>query len=112
MGLMPYAEVRDYHYLVHENENESALHTLGVEDLVANLRIAGAQYFSGDGKRVPPTDSSSEEINVLLVLVAGSDERLSDKHRDILLKIADELPQAWHTATWGRSTMSSELFLR
>ncbi len=112
MGLMDYAEVKNYQYLVHPSPDESTLYPLTIDDLLDQLRQTGGVYYSGDGRRDPPTDVSVGHINALVVLVTGSDEVLSDAHRDALLKIAEELPEAWHGATWGRSTMSTELILR
>ncbi len=112
MGLMDYQEVRNYQYLVHPSQDESALYPLTLDDLLDQLRQTGGAYYSGDGRRDPPVDGSVSHMNALLVLVTGSDEVLSDAHRAALLKIAEELPEAWHGATWGRSTMSTELILR
>ena len=112
MGLMDYQELTDYQYLIHTSSDESTLYPLTIEDLIDQLRQTGGSYFTGDGRRNPPGDASVSQLNALLVLVTGSDDVLSDTHRASLLKVAEELPESWHTATWGRSTMSTELLLR
>jgi hypothetical protein len=112
MGLMDYQEVANYQYLIHTSSDESTLYPLTIEDLIDQLRQTGGNYYTGNGRRNPSTDASVSHLNALLVLVTGSDEVLGDTHRAALLKIAGELPEAWHTATWGRSTMSTEVLLR
>jgi hypothetical protein len=43
-------------------------------------------------------------VNALVVLITGSDEHVGPVLAQLLLDSAEDLPEAWHTATWGRST--------
>jgi hypothetical protein len=113
MGLMGYEEVRTVRHEVYECEPpedaacpRGAVHAIGVDDLIDGLRASAPDRVDGDGRRFPDTDPATSSLRVLLVIVMGRDETLTDAAVDVASGLAAGLPAAWGTATRGRSEMS------
>jgi len=114
MGLMGFAEASGISHEIYECAppdydacNPGVTHDLTVGHLLESLELAGPEYFEGDGRRLPAADREIGELNALLVVIKGEDEPVSDDQAALITDIAQNLPGAWSTATWGRSHMST-----
>ena len=110
MGLMPYAEANAATYRVHEDVigPNPPSYAFKLDDLIASIKLAGTA--EGDGRRIPATDPTATDINVLVVAVKGKDQTLTPRAANLLLTIAHELPVRWSIATRGRSVLSTALY--
>jgi PKD repeat protein len=110
MGLMGYAEASKTTYTIYENEQPDKTHELRLDDLIEALKFSGKNYlYSGDGKRIPDTDPSMNQINVLVVVIKGKDEKLTDIHRQQLRKLKQDLDADWSIVTKNRSQISTTI---
>lgn len=110
MGLMGYDEASQVSHLVYEYESDPRiLHELTLDDLIYALSLAGPDHFETDGQRFPDMDPSVEEMRILIVVVKGVEEIMYESDTDLLLGMADTLPDAWNVATWGRSSLVVKL---
>jgi hypothetical protein len=51
-------------------------------------------------------------IRALIVLLTAGNEEVTDKQTANLFRISEALPEDWHTATWGRSRLSTDVILK
>lgn len=116
MGLMDYPELFGVSHTIYEcappNYEDcypGDEHELRVGHLVDSLELQGPNYFEGDGLRIPATDATVQDINTLLVVIKGEDETLSTQQAELISAIGATLPDAWSTATWARSRMSTRV---
>jgi hypothetical protein len=109
MGLMSYDECSKQTYTIYEDPDKSKTHKLKLDDLIFSLMQAGGNLYNAPGKRIPSTDTSMANLNVLTVIVKGQDEKMSPKDTNLIIKLVDDMPRDWNIATWGRSKMASNL---
>lgn len=109
MGLMSYEECSKQSYTIYEDPDKSKTHKLKLDDLIFSLMQAGGNIYNAPGKRIPSTDPTMANLNVLTVIVKGQDEKMSPKDSSLIIKLVDEIPRDWNIATWGRSKMASNL---
>ncbi len=109
MGLMSYEECSKETYTIYEDPDKSKTHKLKLDDLIFSLMQAGGNLYNAPGKRIPATDPSMANLNVLTVIVKGQDEKMSSKDSNLIIKLVDDIPRDWNIATWGRSKMASNL---
>jgi uncharacterized repeat protein (TIGR01451 family) len=113
MGLMGYQEARQYVHQIYEDPNPGPslpspliLHNVALNDLVSALSLEGSAYFEGDGHRMPDTDPSARQMNVLMTIIKGRDEVLTPAQQARMIGLASELGPGWSVATWGRSSLT------
>jgi hypothetical protein len=113
MGLMGYDEVRSVRHAVYECDppgdaacTQGPAHSIGVDDLIAGLAASAPERVAGDGRRFPDTDPTMGAVRILVVVVEGADETLTDDAANLVRQLAAGMPAAWNAATRGRSTMS------
>jgi hypothetical protein len=104
MGLMGYDEAKTYEYSILDSQNNP--HKVNIDDLRYILFLKGDRYYEGDGKRIPSIDNEIKILRSLIVIVKGKDEIFTDQQKEIVKKLANDIPNDWNTATWGRSKMS------
>ena len=110
MGLMGYEEASKTVYTIYENEQPDKTHELRLDDLIYALKYAAnSSIYSGDGKRFPDTDPSVKQINVLIVVIKGKDEKVTDFHRQQLRKLKQDLDADWSIVTKNRSKISTTI---
>jgi len=112
MGLTSFAEIRETAYRIYECSPPDynacipgKIHQVTVDDLIESLRLATADYYEGNGRRIPATDKSVAEVRILIVILRGEDEALSAKQRNLVKAMAENIPSAWSRATDHRSRM-------
>jgi len=109
MGLMSYEESSKHMYTIYEDPDKTKTHKLKLDDLIFSLMQVGGNLYTAPGKRIPSTDPSMANLNILTVVVKGQDEKMSAKDSNLIIKLVDDLPRDWNIATWGRSKMASNL---
>ncbi len=107
MGLMGYKEASRITYIIYENDHPGRTHRLVLDDLIYSLSLMGPDYYEGNGRRIPDTDESMKHLQILIVIVKGRDEVLSRRDESLIKMIAENIPAAWKSATWGRSAMDT-----
>ncbi len=103
MGLLPYASAASWTYRA--PEPGGSLQDVTLDDVLDVLEAKGAIYYEGDGSRVPATSPENSSLQVLVVVVQGADETMSDGQRDWLCDLVDQAPARWSDATWGLSSL-------
>lgn len=112
MGLMGYDEVKTQRYTVYEvvkpfgPNDPTKPHPVTVDSLIDNLSRSGAAFFTGNGHRIPDTETWSRSVNTLLTIVMGRDQQPSAELVNRLMTVARDATPDWATATWGRSQMN------
>jgi hypothetical protein len=109
MGLMNYEEAKSSNYYLYEypRSEPPVLHNLNLDSLIYSLSLAGSRYFEGDGKRIPTVDNNAKKIKVLIVVVKGQDEIMTEQDISLIKKLAQDIPNDWAIATSGRSEMKA-----
>lgn len=111
MGLMSYAEALMASYEVYEviGGGTGPAHSVTLDDLIYSLSLRGAEYYEGDGRRIPATDPSTPSLTALILILKGQNETLTGGQQAAILGLAESLPQAWSAATRGRSALSIDV---
>lgn len=112
MGLMGYNEARTYTHMVHEDKfpySTAPQYPVTLDTLIAAIAAGGPTICQGDCRRVPDTDATVQSMRILLVIVKGADEQISEARRAAILKLSRTFPGIWNTATLGRSTLSMDV---
>jgi hypothetical protein len=112
MGLMGYEEASAYEFLVYKDSDRTSLGWLSVDDLATHLTEHGSEYSNGDGRRLPDTDISANNLRVLLVLITAETEEATADQVATLLDLSHGLSEAWNEATLRRSALSTEVLQR
>jgi hypothetical protein len=116
MGLMGYSEVSGYSYLVApELVSPSTIYKfyeININTLIDGMRASQPNNVLGDGRRIPDRDSSMEKLSTLVVLVKGKNDIISPEQLKLIKDLAEKLPAAWETATWGRSKMDVSIHVK
>jgi|GEM_PF-4779042 len=116
MGLMSYAEASRYSYEIYSvsepNYTPKDYYTIQLDSLIYAISLRGSDFCEGDGKRIPDIDSTVVKLKTLIVVVKGQDDIFTQDEKDIVLKLAKDIPKDWSTATWGRSNMSVSIDLK
>lgn len=89
------------------NKAQNYLNITPPEDLPNYLQ--GDEYLTGDGKRIPATDPNTQHFKTLIVVVTGAESIFSRSDKDLVLKLAKDVPPDWEIATRGYSHMSTKL---
>jgi hypothetical protein len=115
MGLMPYSEASQFYYTIYElgpgsPSNTNLHHQLRLDDLIYALSLTGANYYEGDGRRIPDLDPSVSAFEALIVVIKGQDEQLTQGQVELVSAMARDIPGAWGIAMWGRSAMRTKAF--
>ena len=113
MGLMGYNEVRTVTHMVREDRiptNTAPIYPITIDSLIAPMIASGANFCTGNCRRIPDTDPSAQSMRALVVIVKGADEMITDSRRRTALELARTFGAYWNNATFGRSTLSLELF--
>ena len=116
MGLMEYPELSGVGHEIWEcappNYNACIpgdTHEIRIEHLLESLEQQGPEYYEGDGRRFPESDPEAEYIRLLIVVIKGSDESISEEQEVLIRALSENIPDTWNRATWGRSQMSARL---
>lgn len=112
MGLMGYNEVRTYTHMVHEDKfpyTTAPQYPVTIDTLISAIAAGGPTICQGNCRRVPDTDPTVQSMRILLVIVKGADEQITEARRAAVLKLARTFPGIWNTATLGRSTISVDV---
>ncbi len=109
MGLMKYTEAKTYSYTLQEDNQPTRRHEIRLDSLIAALKLGGLPIYESPGTRIPDLDPNMERINVLTIVVKGADEIMSQKDSNLVINLVNIMPEDWKIATWGRSTLASNL---
>jgi hypothetical protein len=116
MGLMGYAEASTVVHEIYEDPQGTGpppspvIHELRLDDLIYSLSVASLPHrYEGDGRRIPDTDPTVQQLLTLIVIVKGIDEVLTPDNVQRVRDLAADFPDDWRTATWGRSSMSVDI---
>lgn len=111
MGLMGYSEARRVVHQVHQDP-PSTIYDFKLDDLIYTLSLEGSSVYEGNGRRIPDTDPTVQNLNTLIVVLKGRDDVITDQQKSLLASLAVDIPAKWNIATNGRSSMNVGLFLR
>lgn len=112
MGLMGYNEVRTVTHTVREDRiptNTAPVYPITIDSLIAPMIASGANFCTGNCRRIPDTDPTAQSMRALVVIVKGADETITESRRRTSLEIARTFGAYWNNATYGRSTLSLQL---
>ena len=104
MGLMDYEEVKSYQYTIYDYSNNS--YKINIDSFRYALSLRGEDFYEGDGKRIPSIDNEVKNLRSLIIIIKGKDEPFTADQKNLIIKLAKDIPPDWNTATWGRSKMS------